>query len=285
MKAPYQDQWRNGKLVRKGRRECAQRFADIAERVGPIGTLTDVGGWDGYFSRRFAEDGARCTLIEPRNVPDLPSGVTHRQERVTAATTFDRADVLLALSVLHHMPDWGDVYANLRAACDVLIVETPTAAELDGELSPTLVETGPRIAPLHERVTRDGEVFAEAHGPNKVRRPLVAIVNTLAGKVEDGSGTATDAMAARPDGWWEPLGYEPSAGTLNLRVGRDGRRWVQHLPNEVQAAVTYWPVTVNGVACHARTTRALASIEVVAPVNLRTALNLHNGDKVEVRPR
>ena len=33
-KPPYQDVWRDGRLVRKGRREWAQRVADIAQRVG-----------------------------------------------------------------------------------------------------------------------------------------------------------------------------------------------------------------------------------------------------------
>lgn len=51
---PYQDRWRDGRLVVKGRRECAARFDAIAAHVGPVETLVDVGGWDGYFARRFA---------------------------------------------------------------------------------------------------------------------------------------------------------------------------------------------------------------------------------------
>ncbi len=54
---PYQDKWRDGELVEKGRRECADRFAAIAEELGEVRHVVDVGGWDGYFARRFVEAG------------------------------------------------------------------------------------------------------------------------------------------------------------------------------------------------------------------------------------
>lgn len=284
-KPPYQDVWRDGRLVRKGRRECAQRFADIAQRVGDIRTLVDVGGWDGYMARRFAEAGVECTLIEPRNVADLPAGVTHRQESITGTTQLERVDVILALSVLHHIDDWQDVYALLRRSCDALIVETPHPDEGDtGER--VIAETKHRIVPLWERMEADGEVFATTPGPNGIDRPLFAVSNVITGTVEDGTGHATVETAERPHGWWEPLGYQPAPGTLNIRVGRAGRGWVKQLPSGVEAAdTTYWPVTVGGVAGHARVTKSLATVELVAPVHLRSMLGLANGDTVEVRVR
>ena len=288
---PYQDKWRDGALIEKGRRECADRFEAISGHVGPVGSVIDVGGWDGYFSRRFAEAGAHCVLVEPRNVVDLPVGVEHRQERVSATSELPSVEVGLALSVLHHMDDWEQVYAHLRAACEVLVVETPHPEELDGELSPTLVETGGRIGPIYERVLRDGTTITETPGPNGLARPIVAVTNTIVGVVEDGLGRASEVMAERPAEFWSPLGYQPVPGTLNLRVGRAGKSWVRRLQAPVTldadaggVAGPYWPVSIDGVEAHVRTSRAQATVEIVSPVRLRS-VGLDNGDPVTVRPR
>lgn len=289
---PYQDVWRDGRLVTKGRRECARRFEAIRDHVGPVGSVLDVGGWDGYFSRRFAEAGAEVTLIEPRNVADVPDGVTHRQERVDASTAFPRVDVALALAVLHHMPDWEQVYEALRRRSDTLVVEVAHPDELDGPLSQTLVDTGDRIAPTYERLIHDGEVIATTGGPNGVRRPLVAIANRWEGTVGAGKGRAAEVMTDRPAGFFDPLGYQPHPGTLNVKVGRDGKSWAKRLPAPVTldgtgggTAGPYWPVTIGGVDAHVRTSRAQTVVEVVAPVNLRDALGVVDGDPVTLEPR
>lgn len=289
-KRPYQDRWRDGRLIEKGRRECAERFAAIAGHVGEVASVVDVGGWDGYFSRRFAEAGAAVTLIEPRTVRDLPNSVTHRQERVDASTVFPPVDVSLALAVLHHMDDWEAVYGNLRRSCDVLVVEAAHPDELLGALSPTLIETGDRIAPTYERVTRDGVEIADTTGPNGIRRPIVAVDNRVTGAAEDGLGRATGVMGERPDDFWGPLGYLPHPGTLNVRVGAAGKRWVRNLPDPVTldnegggSAGPYWAVTVNDIPGHVRCSRSRTTVELVAPVRLRDVLDADEPVSLRVR--
>lgn len=295
---PYQDRWRDGCLVEKGRRECAERFTAIAEHVGAPRSVLDIGGWDGYFARRFADAGAAATLVEPRAVDDLPDGVTHMRGHVTGDTDLPAVEVALALSVLHHMDDWQAVYRLLRCSSDVLVVEVAHPDELAiPKLSPTLEATGHRIGPIHERVLADGEQIATTPGPNgadgeRIRRPIVAVHNVLTGAVEAGSGVAAGIMADRPAGFWAPLGYQPEPGTLNLRVGRKGKSLVKRLPGPVAlddptggTAGPYWPVRIGDIDGHARTSRAQASIELVAPVNLREWLGLVDGDDVTVRPR
>lgn len=292
-RAPYQDVWRDGRLVTSGRRECAERFELIAGTAGDASSVLDVGGWDGYFPRRFAEAGWSATLVEPRNVAELPAGVVHRQERVDASTGFDRHDLALALSVLHHMEDWPSVYENLRRASTLLIVETPNPVELDGDLSPTLIETGHRIAPIHERVLDEGDQIGVTPGPNGVDRPIVAVHNATTGVVEAGLGRATEVMDGRPEEFWGRLGYAPVAGTLNVRVGQAGKRWVQRLPGPVNmtdeapggSIGPYWPVSVGGVDAHVRCSKSRTTVEVVAPVHLRDALDLSDGDRVPLCPR
>lgn len=289
-RAPYQDRWRDGELVEKGRRECAGRFDAIAAEVGSAYTLVDVGGWDGYFARRFAEAGVTATLIEPRNVPELPAGVAHVQTRADASTPIPDCDVALALAVLHHMPDWADVLTNLRRASRTLIVEPAVPAEMDGELSPTLVKTGDRIAPIFELLDDIGRTFATTPGPNGVSRPLIAVANRQTGTVEDGRQVASQHHVT--EDW--PLGYEPVPGTLNVRVGRQGASWVRRLPGGVEfdpykLPGPYFPVrlgmpdgrTARG---HVRTSGARATVEIVAPVNLREEYGLVNGDELEFAP-
>lgn len=287
---PYQDKWRDGQLVEKGRRECAGRFAAIAEELGEVDSLIDVGGWDGYFARRFAEVGALTVLFEPRNVADLPDGVDHAQVRVDGSTEFPTCDAALALAVLHHIPDWEQVLTNLRRASRTLIVEAAVPAELDGELSPTLEQTGDRIGPITELVGDIGRTFATTPGPNGVRRPLIVIRNRQSGTVEDGRGVATKHHVT--EGW--PLGYDPVPGTLNLKVGRAGKSWAMRLPGAVEfdpykLPGPYYPVTVTNsegasIAGHVRTSAAHTVVEVVAPVNLRDELGLEDGDDVELAP-
>lgn len=286
---PYQDKWRNGQMIEKGRRECANRFEHVAAEIGDVSSVVDVGGWDGYFARRFAETGAQVTLIEPRNVPDLPAEIVHEQVRVDATTDIPECDAALALAVLHHMPDWPEVLTNLRRASRTLIVETAVPAELDGKLSPTLIETGDRIAPIHKLLTDIGQTFASTPGPNGVTRPLIAVPNRWTGTVEDGRRVASEHHVTD----W-PLGYEPVPGTLNVRVGRSGAAWVRRLPNGVEfdpykLSGPYFPITItlpwghvtNG---HVRTSGARAAVEIVAPVNLRDEFGLTNDDEVELAP-
>ena len=298
-KAPYQDVWRDGKLVKKGRRDCAGRFDTITAALKPFApaSVADIGGWDGYFARRFHEAGLTATIVERRNVPDL-GGIAHVQIDIDADNINElwRHDAMLALAVLHHLPDWEDVYARLRAMCDVLVVEPAVPAEASPERpqSPTLIETGPRIGPVHDRVLADGDAIGTTSGPNDIDRPLVLIRNTWDGEVEDGSGLAAPYMENVDEGHWEPLGYQPHPGTLNLKVGQSGKRWTGNLPGAVDRSTEklpgpYWPVTLcseaGEVDGHVRHSRARTAVECVAPVNLRDELGVANGDTVTLRVR
>lgn len=289
---PYQDVWRDGRCVEKGRRECADRFDLIASALSGASSVVDVGGWDGYFARRFAEAGVHATIVEPRAVPDLPAGVVHRREKVTAATDLGVHDAGLLLSVLHHMPDWQGVYESLRRSSRQVVVEAAVPDEMVGDLSPTLVETGGRIGPIVERIAADARQIGSTRGPNGPRRPIYLVENTWAGTVEAGLGRASAAMTNRDPGRWGALlGYVPAPGTLNVRVGAAGKSWVRHLPGGVQDSKAggvngpYWPVTANGIDGHVRTSRSRTTVEVVAAVNLRDALNLVDGATIELRIR
>ena len=300
-RAPYQDKWRDGRLVQKGRRECAKRFEVIRDtirrEVAEQARVLDVGGWDGYFARRLSEAGMDLTIMEPRKVPDLKgTGIRHIQQHMTPATidglTFYGASLLL--SVLHHMQEWEDVYSALRAKCRVIIAELAVPEEVaEGRsLSPTLTQTRPQIGPSSERLLRDGKIIHTGPGPNGVDRPMVLVRNFCRGVVEDGGGRASAYMAdeSLPDSHWAPLGYTPHPGTLNVKGGKGGRMWASHMPNGVgestdKLRAPYWPVWIGRVPGHARLSGDKEVVELVAACHLRTELGLSNGDEVEITVR
>lgn len=190
--APYQDVWRQGKLVRAGRRDCAGRFEAIVQHVveprwgtpplPPEFTVLDVGAWDGYFARRFHEAGATCTMVDERPLPDISGYIRIRYWRQrldwASVTKLRHHNLTLALSVFHHMPDWDAVYGALLERTDVLVVETAVPEETGPEVpqTPTLKITGPRIEAVYKEMRRAGRLIGTTRGPNGVDRPLFEIV-------------------------------------------------------------------------------------------------------------
>lgn len=314
MKTPYQDIWRDGKLVRRGRRDCAGRYESIREtlerELGTGFTVADVGGWDGYFPVRLSEDlGAAAENIDSRR----SNLRCHRQLRVTADTV-DKVgyhDAILCLSVLHHMPDWREVYEGLKAQCRVLIIEVCHTDEAAGD-SPVMKLTGERIAPVFEAVSADAEdILCETPclDDPSILRPTYLVRGTgapaftilsdsmdeedsdearvVVGIVESGTGKAAELMG-EADLDWSPLGYEPFPGTLNVGVSMADRDYLKGLDGVeapgLNRSTHYVPVRVDDLECHVHFSRARKTIELVAPVSLRE-LGYSDGSRIEVHPR
>jgi len=131
----------------------------------------------------------------------------------------------------------------------------------------------------------------------------VDAVLVVRGRVTTGLGEG--AFYIRQEGYRAQflarLGFEPYAGTLNLRVEGEGLAQLEVLraadgvPIEGFTAggrtfggAKCFPATVNGVACAVIVplrTHHTDVMEVIAPDHLRTRLTLKDGDEVEVRAR
>lgn len=136
----YQPRWVDGREVGTAHRDAAKRYAAIAERLyGHEGfTVLDVGAYNGYFSLRLAEEfgasvvaadthrGLRRSLAEAGD--DRVRGV---YEKLTPARVREMGpfDVVLCLSVLHHVPEWEPLLEALHDSTRVLFVETATPKE------------------------------------------------------------------------------------------------------------------------------------------------------------
>lgn len=134
----YQDRWDGTETVTTGYRECADRYRIIAEVLTAVSkpfTVLDVGAAEGYFAARIADEfGVQVTAIEPRVTLKR-----HRSQRIRWINqtvrpqdldAMDTFDVVLALSLLHHIADWRTMLPALqRTARHSLIVETPHPQE------------------------------------------------------------------------------------------------------------------------------------------------------------
>lgn len=187
----YQDVWVKGKRIIKGQRECEGRYLAIRKELRRLGFsgqaaappfhVLDIGAASGYFSFRIAEDfHAHVTMIE--SSPDIAKWVKangnprvkliHRS--VSARDLLKMAkkkhyDVVLALSVLHHFPDFELAVRAIFQLGDVVFIEPPALQEAKGGYN------GQRAAAIL-RLLRDRPHRVLAHTPNLRglgKRPLM----------------------------------------------------------------------------------------------------------------
>lgn len=177
----YQPKRRNGADVGRPARPAAPRFEAIASELdGHSGLrVLDLGAHEGYFSLRLADEldcqvtavddwrGLRAALeaaADPRVV-----GI---YERITAERLAELGefDVILCLSVLHHVPWWEEMLAMVRAQSRLLICEVAVAHEV----LPKAVAHCPEIPEAVKAL--GGRVIARTHGyKSRKLRPMYAI--------------------------------------------------------------------------------------------------------------
>lgn len=157
----------DGRVLQPGTRECAERFDAIASRILEAdldgSTMLDLGAYAGYFAQRAAQElGCKVTAVDDwRGLAGLVvDGVTVINRRLSPEEVADlgRFDVVLALSVLHHIPEWRSMLDVLRANSTLLFVEPPNA----DEVLPKAVSHGDPIAEVIAGL--GGEVIATTPG-------------------------------------------------------------------------------------------------------------------------
>lgn len=293
--ALYQDEWRNGRLVVAGRRPCYNRYSHIApvlkEMHGRGFSVADVGGFDAYFLRRLEEDfGTQGTLVEFRDCDLSGYNIAHNQMLVTGSNVqkIGKHDVIMALSVFHHMPDWESVYDQLKLLCKSMIVEAAHPNELKGPRpSRTIRRAEGWITDQYERFTQDASsVLCEEASIDMplALRPTVLIKCAVDGTVEEGKGGASWLMP-RDAAFWEPLGFLPYPGTFNVNVGQDNQAWFKAMDGVEIEGIKYVPARVNGMGGYVRFVKNANVVEFLSQYRLRDVLDVATGDTVEVRPR
>lgn len=136
----YQERWLHGATVETGDRTCADRYEFLrpvlATYQRPF-TAWDIGANLGYFGCRIASEfdavsimvDARPVLAHVCRENAIPTTIamTHRltADDLSELAASEHADVVLALNVLHHMPDWRKALPAILALGEHVIIETP----------------------------------------------------------------------------------------------------------------------------------------------------------------
>ncbi len=155
----YQDVLIRGETIQKGIRDCADRYAAIEPILKTLPKQfksLDIGASQGYFSFRMAHDyQARCTMLEDAYTTTsqiwqtgdylkylveknaYPNSFLLQQkfyaEELQSLASFEQFDIVLALSVIHHMkkfPEesndaYKEVINSLFLLAPVVIIENP----------------------------------------------------------------------------------------------------------------------------------------------------------------
>ena len=136
----YQDIWIKGRVIKKGKRECENRYNKIKKPF----TVLDIGANYGYFSFRIAEDfDAKVTMIESNkmikkivkqnnndNVKLINQHVS--VEDLKNIIKKENFDVILALSILHHFENYEEVIDTIFEASKLTFIEASSLEEAKG---------------------------------------------------------------------------------------------------------------------------------------------------------
>jgi SAM-dependent methyltransferase len=177
----YQPKRRDGHDIGTPARPAAPRYEAIAKKMEGrrAFSVLDIGAHEGYFSLRLAEDfNARVTAVDdwPGLRPALDAvsdpRVTGLYERLTPdrLAALGDFDMVLCLSVLHHVPWWRQMLEQIQAQSRMLLVEVAVAHEV----LPKAVAHCPEIPEAVKGL--GGRVIARTHGyKSRKLRPMYAI--------------------------------------------------------------------------------------------------------------
>lgn len=133
--------WKNGKQIGKARRDFAGRYEAVrdwlkANNFSGFSAL-DFGAGGGYFTARLTEDfRAGVTAVEKDPRARQPLSRAHAVKVVNEHLDADQLkelgqfDVVLALNVLHHLPDWREHLDVLASSASVLFIEVANPGEV-----------------------------------------------------------------------------------------------------------------------------------------------------------
>jgi SAM-dependent methyltransferase len=174
----YQDIWRAGEVVSPGVRECSRRYEmvrGVAARFKRPFTVLDIGANLGYFSMRLAHEFPDCTVVAVEGMygdwlEQLLAANGERRVILLKKTMglgalwqladSEHFDMVLALSVMHHIPGgFGNVLEVLRAMGSVLVAEL---ANESGACNPQWVAEG--TMPDDAVVLGHGASHLDGHG-------------------------------------------------------------------------------------------------------------------------
>lgn len=265
-------------------RDWRARWEAIKPHLGTPGIALDLGAADGAFSRELANLGWTVHAFDMRVEPSIAHPrVTWHRERLDARSIAGlarrlrpgrgRFDLVLGLSLLHWMADYGAAYWAMRWISERAIIEVPHPDETPAKAA--------MFTALDALARHDGRIIGQSPGSHtSLLRPLILTTHGAPtgrlGRVHTGSGKSAAIIGAMP----ATLGYQPYPGTLDHQLvepftlhQRDAT-WLD--------GWRFWPITYQGIpahiAGHPGWTPGGHACDVVASVPLREVFGLEDGD-------
>lgn len=160
----------------QAKRDCVGRYEAIAPLLDQFErnfTLIDLGAGEGYFGTRVKKDyDATVVLVEGQDLYKGPLMHIKRQLSAYEINEFAKGehfDVVLCLSMLHHVPDWRGFLQGVFALGEHIFLEIPTPNDLR-------CFERPNVADQYEFLTRMESkslgTFESFHGYKDGRRML-----------------------------------------------------------------------------------------------------------------
>ena len=292
----YQDIWLKGQVVQDGKRTCARRYKLIydalAERYRPGFTVLDIGASEGYFSIRLSEDlGARPTMLEKKaeivsiaSAQENPNirAVTGRFDKKTLSR-LGKFDVIIALSIVHHFPNWGAMIKQILLMGDTIIIELPAQNERSTKRADAASGMMEVLQWYQPKLIGETAGYAE-----EAKRRLWCVDfpsaptgdNIVTGTVTGGRASSTRQVKQYSAGFLHHAGTAVFPGTLNLRLDRQvhfknglkiesakGPYYLYHCNIEGLAAYVVKPPLAKNRA---------GTLEIMASVPLREVFGLED---------
>ncbi len=308
--AAYQDNVDEGGVTTAaGYRSCADRYEIVRKAAQGLRrpfTVLDLGAASGYFSIRLTQDfGARVVAVERTPVIKAAIGRVAAIDQRTMDPEMVRKlgtyDMVLGLSFLHHIRDWkGMLNIMNRITRSALIIETPNPRErlrvAVNRQALGAIDTAVRNLPEMRQVGSSSGVWQR-----DLPRSIYLLKREglpVEGKVFSGSGNNAIHMERFCEDLEAVLGYVPFPGSLNVRtrrIFRLGAYATEYVdPRRGRGGrgggdYQIWHARVEGYDGPAHVMRPGArthgrgALEVWAPVKLKDALGLKDGDRVTLR--
>lgn len=229
----YQDTRVNARTVDTGERECAGRYAMVKPLVAAYTrstTVVDLGAAQGYFGIRIAEDFPFASVVMIDRGDDLlPMLVANELEntigckrQLTEADLENLADcehfdVVLALSILHHLPDPGRALRAVLRMGETIIIEVPGPADVGacgdshGWLEQQVIDAGGEpigTCPSHTTPGVDRTVYVVRRQKSGLRAPYIGA-----------------AAKGAPPMRLHQIISRPDAKVFNMPIKNEARGW------------------------------------------------------------
>ncbi len=303
----YQDIWLKGQIVQVGKRTCARRYKMIydalVQRYRPGFALLDIGASEGYFSIRLSEDfNARATMLEKKaEISSIVSAQDNPNLRAVSGrfdakklSSLGQFDVVIALSIIHHFPNWGEMIKKVLAIGDTVFVELPAQDERATKRAGSA--SGMMEILDWYKPTLVGETSGYAE---EAKRQLWCVdfptppagESVVTGTLTGGRSSSTRQAKHYRAGFLNYAGAPVFPGTLNLKLNRS-IYFKNGMKIESEKGAYYlYPCRIEGLAAYVvkppLAKNRANTLEIMSTVSLREVFGLIDGSsvRVELDPR